>query len=92
MTIAASDGLERRSAPLPVWPIIWLAALATSLVLYARPDIAPWAVKYPASAIVPIADWVSIAMTWLKVNFSWFTRGLTDIFAVPLSWAFSLFA
>ena len=92
MTIATTDDLRIPATSLPVWPMIWVAALALALTLYARPDMAPWAVKYPVSAIVPVADWVSAIMGWLKDNFTWFTRGLTSIFAVPLNWAFSLFA
>jgi glycine betaine/proline transport system permease protein len=89
MTIATHD-LADRSAPLSSWTWIWPAAILAVAVLYLMPEIAPWAVKYPVSAVVPISDWTSSLMNWLKLNLSWFTRGLTDIFSVPLGWAFNL--
>ena len=92
MTIAVDEIPERSSAPFPVWSLVWIAAVTVAAVLYLSPGLAPWAVDYPASAIVPIADWISAVMNWLKTNFSWFTRGLSDIFGVPLNWAINLLA
>ena len=56
------------------------------------PSIAPWAVKYPSYAIIPVSDWISAFMAWLKTNFTWLTRGITDILNVPLQWAINLLA
>jgi glycine betaine/proline transport system permease protein len=75
---------------LPLWPTIWTVALSATAILYLVPSIAPWAAKYPTGAVPPIAEWISAAMLWLKVNFSWFTRGLSDILNVPLQWAINL--
>jgi len=91
MSITVND-FPGRTAPVSPWTLIWPAAVLFVAVLYLIPSIAPWAVKYPTEAIVPVADWTSVLMNWLKVNFSWFTRGLTEIFNVPLNWAFSLLA
>jgi glycine betaine/proline transport system permease protein len=49
-------------------------------------------VDYPDAAIIPIADWLSALMAWLKTHSSWLTRGITDLFNIPLQWAFSLLA
>jgi glycine betaine/proline transport system permease protein len=91
MTITVGE-VPERSAPLPVWPLIWIAAVTAVAVLYLSPGLAPWAADYPASAIIPIADLISAVMAWLKTNFSWFTRGLSDIFGIPLNWAINLLA
>lgn len=91
MTITVGE-IPDRSAPLPVWPLLWIAAITAVTVLYLRPSIAPWAVDYPTSAIVPISDWISAIMAWLKTNFSWLTRGLSDILSIPLNWSFNLIA
>ncbi len=91
MTLAAAEVRERPLEP-PVWPLVWAAAILTVGALYLRPDIAPWAVDYPDNALIPVADWLSAFMNWLKFNFTWLTRGLTDIFNFPLQWAFNLLA
>jgi glycine betaine/proline transport system permease protein len=85
---------ERRHEPstLSVATVIWVGLLSFSLFLYMRPDLFPSAVRYPQSAVVPLADWVSALMRWLKDNLSWLTRGLTNILSVPLNWSFSLLA
>jgi len=91
MTITAGEA-PIRSAPIPVWPLAWIAALTAVAVLYLSRHNAPWAVEYPTAWVIPIADWISAIMAWLKTNFSWFTRGLSDIFGIPLNWAFNLLA
>ena len=91
MTVAAQE-FDRQATSIAPWTLVWAAALAAVGILYIRPDLAPWAVDYPASGVVPVAEWTSALMTWLKVNFSWFTRWLTDVFNIPLSWAFNLLA
>ena len=91
MTIAIDD--FRRSAPAQSpWLFAWLVALALTVVLYLWPALAPAAIKYPQELVVPLADWVTALMTWLKVNFTWLTRGMTDILSIPLNWAFNLIA
>ena len=91
MTVASQD-FGRQTAFSSPWTLIWAAAFTAAGVLYMRPDFAPWAVDYPALAVVPVAEWTSALMTWLKVNFSWFTRGLTEVFSIPLNAAFNLLA
>ncbi len=71
---------------------LWIGAIAIVALLYMVPSIAPWAVKYPDSAVVPVSSWISAFMAWLKTNFTWLTRGVTDIFNVPLQWAMQLLA
>ncbi len=89
MTIAAAERFEQ-STGVTMWTWIWVAAILAVAILYTSPGIAPWAVDYPASAIVPIADWISAFMAWLRDNFTWLTRGISDLFAIPLGWAFNL--
>ncbi len=92
MTAAASASPVRAAAPVPMWTLIWAAAIVAVAVLYLAPGLAPWAVDYPASWIIPISEAIAAIMGWLKTNFSWFTRGLSDILAIPLNWAFNLLA
>ncbi len=87
---ATSTTFPARSFSLPLWPTIWGVALLATAILYLAPGVAPWAVKYPTSAVPPVAHWISASMLWLKINFSWFTRGLSDILNVPLQWAINL--
>ncbi|MGQ0457790.1 MAG: ABC transporter permease [Hyphomicrobium sp.] len=75
-----------------MWSLVWAAALLFVGALYLFPDLAPWAVRYPADALIPVADWLSALMSWLKANFTWLTRGLTDLFNIPLSTAFNVLA
>jgi len=91
MTAAASPVRVRESA-VSASTLIWAAAIAAVAVLYVAPGIAPWAVKYPDSAVIPVADWISTLMAWLKSNFTWLTRGVTDVLNVPLQAAFNLLA
>lgn len=91
MTITV-DELRPRPAAFSAASVIWIAALAFPLILYLRSDLFPDAVRYPQSAIVPLAEWISSLMKWLKDHFSGLTRGMTDVLSVPLNWAFSLFA
>ncbi|MEZ5924715.1 MAG: ABC transporter permease subunit [Hyphomicrobiaceae bacterium] len=89
MTVAAAP--ERLALRMPsVWGWTWLALGGLTLVLALDRTLIPWASDYPASQIVPIAQWVSAIMTFLKVNLSWATRLYTDILSVPLDFAFGL--
>lgn len=74
------------------WPLVWALALAAVLVLFVLRDSLSFAVNYPAAAVVPVADWVTAIMKWLKTNISWLTRSITLIFGVPLDFAFALLA
>ncbi|HEY7766167.1 MAG TPA: ABC transporter permease, partial [Aestuariivirgaceae bacterium] len=72
--------------------LIWLVAIAASLLLYLERDLVPWASSYPDGAIIPIADWIAAFMTWLKRNFTWLTRGVADLLNVPLKASVALLA
>lgn len=89
MTVAA-DRVTVHVPRVSSWTLVWFAAIAVVAILYATPSIAPWAVTYPDGAVIPIADWISAFMAWLKRNFTWATRGLTDILSIPLQAAFNL--
>jgi glycine betaine/proline transport system permease protein len=91
MTVADTSTPARAPA-VSVPTLLWIAVIAIVAILYILPSIAPWAVRYPESAIIPIADWISAGMAWLKTNFTWLTRGMTAIFNVPLQWAIDLLA
>ncbi len=88
----ATDVAPERTLAISAWTLIWPATLAVVALLYLEPGIAPWAVDYPDSAIIPVADWIAGLMAWLKINFTWLTRGLTAILNLPLQWAFNLLA
>ncbi|MER9294499.1 ABC transporter permease subunit [Mesorhizobium sp. M7A.F.Ca.US.010.02.1.1] len=91
MTVTASAS-EARPRPIQVWLLIWAAALTVVLVVLLLQDRLPWAVNYPASAVVPVADWVSALMRWIKSNLSWLTRSITAVLGVPLDFALNLLA
>lgn len=91
MTVTASAS-EQRSRPVQIWLLTWAAALAAVLVVFLLQDRLPWAVNYPASAVVPVADWVSALMRWIKSNLSWLTRSITAVLGVPLDFALNLLA
>ncbi|CCB67494.1 MULTISPECIES: proline/glycine betaine ABC transporter permease [unclassified Hyphomicrobium] len=91
MTVADTTAPIRPSA-ISTPTLIWIVAIAVVAILYLIPSVAPWAVKYPDAAIIPISKWISAIMAWLKSNFMWLTRGITDVFNVPLQWAIDLLA
>ncbi|MFN0217641.1 MAG: ABC transporter permease [Hyphomicrobium sp.] len=91
MTVATSQ-MPMRGDAVSISTLIWVAAVFAVAVLYLAPGLAPWAVKYPDSAIIPVADWIGSVMLWLRTNFTWLTRGLTDVLNVPLQWAFNTLA
>jgi glycine betaine/proline transport system permease protein len=91
MTVTASTS-EARSRPVQIWLVVWAGALAAVLAMFLLQDRLPWAVNYPASAIVPVADWVSALMNLIKSNFSWLTRSITAALSVPLDFALNLLA
>ncbi|CCV12230.1 ABC transporter permease subunit [Mesorhizobium sp. STM 4661] len=90
MTVTASASESR--PPVQRWLAIWACALAAVLLVFLLQESLPWAVNYPAEAVVPVADWVSALMRWIKSNFSWLTRSITAVLGVPLDFALSLLA
>jgi glycine betaine/proline transport system permease protein len=84
--------LQERASPVRVWLAIWAAALALVLAVFLARENIPWAVNYPAWAVVPVAEWIGAIMTWLKVNLSWLTRSITAVLGVPLDFALDLLA
>lgn len=91
MTVTASTSAAR-PRPVQLWLLVWVLALAAVLVVFLLQDSLPWAVNYPAEAIVPVADWVSALMRWIKLNLSWLTRSVTAVLGVPLDFALNLLA
>lgn len=90
MTATASASESR--PPVQRWLAIWALALAAVLVVFLFRDSMSWAVNYPAEAVIPVADWVSALMRWIKSNFSWLTRSITAVLGVPLDFALNLLA
>lgn len=90
MTVTASASETR--PPVQRWLLIWALALAAVLVVFLLQERLPWAVDYPADAVVPVADWVSALMRWIKSNLSWLTRSITAVLSVPLDFALDLLA
>jgi len=91
MTDVALDPSERRLASLPGWrsAAILLGAVA---VAFAIAWIVPGGTDYPSSAVIPFAEWIGAVMQWLKVTFTWLTRGLADIVNIPLQLAMGFLA
>ncbi len=90
MTVTASAREIR--PPVQRWLLVWAAALAAVLVVFLLQERLPWAVNYPTDAVIPVADWVSTLMRWIKTNFSWLTRSITAVLGVPLDFALNLLA
>ncbi|ESZ73375.1 ABC transporter permease [Mesorhizobium sp. L103C119B0] len=90
MTVTASASQTR--PPVQRWLLVWALALAAVLVVFLLQDRLPWAVNYPAEAVIPVADWVSALMRWIKSNLSWLTRSITAVLGVPLDFALDLLA
>ncbi len=67
------------------------SVLAAVLIFILREQL-PALSSYPSELVIPFKEWIATAMTWLKVNFTWFTRSLTAIIDVPLRFAFNLLA
>lgn len=91
MTIAA-ESQARRTMPVQKWPVVWACALAVVLAVFLMRGSLSFAVNYPADAVVPVADWISAIMRWVKVNMSWLTRSITAVLGVPLDFALDLLA
>ncbi|MER9166678.1 ABC transporter permease subunit [Mesorhizobium australicum] len=90
MTVTANA--SRTRPPIQRWLVIWVLALAAVPVMFLLQERLPWAVNYPVEAVVPVADWVSALMGWIKSNLSWLTRSVTAVLGVPLDFALNLLA
>ena len=77
--------------------LAWAVVIAATAVLYVFGDrIAPWAVKYPPAAELPVKNWISAAMKWLVEDasfglftFTELTRGIAAVIDVPYRIALS---
>ncbi|HKQ94647.1 MAG TPA: ABC transporter permease subunit [Aestuariivirgaceae bacterium] len=74
------------------WPWIWAAALVAVMALFVLRQDVPWAVAYPDSAVIPIADWVTAAMAWVKQTFTPLTRAIVKVLGYPLQFTYFLLA
>src|SRR4051812_46758191 len=92
MALLASESRPAEQRPVQKWLIIWATALAAVLLLFLFRDTLPFAVESPPALVIPIADWVTAVMVWLKINISWLTRFITTVLNVPLDFALDLFA
>lgn len=72
------------------WLIIWIAALALSVGLFAAGDLVPWAVRYPRGLVVPLKFWISDSMKWL-INDATFGLFTFKEFTRSLSWILNWF-
>jgi glycine betaine/proline transport system permease protein len=91
MTDLALAHKERHLAALPGRR----AALTVVAVVVAAFTIAwlvPGGSEYPASSVIPFADWLNAIMRWIKVTFTWATRGLADLINIPLKLAIGFLA
>lgn len=91
MTDVALEHRDSRLGGLPGWRV---AALIAGVVAaaFAIAWIVPGGWDYPAAAIIPFAEWISAFMQWLKVTFTWLTRGLADLVNIPLQLAIGFLA
>ncbi|MEZ5773758.1 MAG: hypothetical protein R3D33_03310 [Hyphomicrobiaceae bacterium] len=74
------------------WTAAWASLVVLALVLAFDRSLISWASDYPKEWIVPIADWVSALMNFLKRNFTWLTRGISDVIGVPVNFVLQLLA
>ena len=84
--------LHPRTLPRFRFSMLWAALALIAVILWLQPDLAAWAVKYPKSAVVPIAAWIGAAMKWLIAHFQFLTRGLAAVIDIPLQIAFAVLA
>jgi glycine betaine/proline transport system permease protein len=92
MALLASEARSVEQRPVQKWLVIWALALGAVLLLFLFRGTLPAAVQYPADLVIPVADWVTAVMVWLKTNVSWLTRFITAVLNVPLNFALDLFA
>jgi glycine betaine/proline transport system permease protein len=84
--------LHLRTPPRFRFGMLWAALALVALFLWLQPELAAWAVKYPKSAVVPIAAWIGATVKWLIAHFQFLTRGLAAIIDLPLQVAFAVLA
>ena len=72
------------------WFLLWLAAIAITVLLMFAREWLPWAFKYPRAWQLPLAGWISDFMKWLinsfdlgLFTFKEFTRGLAWLLEQP---------
>jgi glycine betaine/proline transport system permease protein len=72
------------------WLMLWLAAIAITVLLMLAKEWLPWAFKYPRAWQLPLADWISDFMKWLinsfdlgLFTFKEFTRGIAWLVEQP---------
>eukprot|EP01035_Chromulina_nebulosa_P013888 gene13888-18397_t len=92
MAILASDPMAAETRPLSKWLLAWALALGAVLLLFVFRERLAFAVSYPADAVLPLADFITVIMQWLKANISGFTRLITTVLGVPLNFALDLLA
>jgi len=92
MALLTADTAPSATRPVQIWLVVWALALAAVLALFLLGDRLSFAVRYPATAVVPLADWVTAIMQWLKANVTWLTRLITAVLNVPLNFAIELLA
>jgi glycine betaine/proline transport system permease protein len=88
--VATTAPYERKAVDLRRYVVV--LAVAVAILIFLLRDVFPWLATYPDGAIIAFEDWIGAAMTWMKVNLSWFTRSITAIMDVPLRFAFNLLA
>jgi glycine betaine/proline transport system permease protein len=91
MTDVALAHKERRLGTLPGWRAA-LIVIAAVIIAFVVSWIVPGGADYPASAVVPFADWLNAVMGWIKTTFTWATRGLADLINIPLQLAIGFLA
>jgi glycine betaine/proline transport system permease protein len=93
--MAVLEQLPDASGPrlrLRPFPLLLLGLGGLAALLWALPDLAPWAIDYPKSWIIPIATNLTLVMKWLVTNVSFVTRGIASILQLPLNLALALLA
>jgi len=72
------------------WLMLWLAAIAITVLLMLAKEWLPWAFKYPRAWQLPLAGWISDFMKWLinsfdlgLFTFKEFTRGVAWLVEQP---------
>ena len=66
--------------------------VAVVVAAFAIAWLVPGGSEYPASGVIPFADWLNAIMRWIKVTFTWATRGLADLINIPLKLAIGFLA
>jgi glycine betaine/proline transport system permease protein len=86
--MTAEASAEHRPAPSRSWLYIWIALIAAIVLLYSLRSAIPWLADYPRRSLIPLADWFSLAINFVKLSLAWLTRAISAAIAVPLDLAF----